>query len=77
MGRAARTPGRGTRQGPRQEGNRMDTAELDRESAELLPDRQALGCWKWSPCGHDSSWSWGWSWHSQGWQSHCPPPKCW
>lgn len=31
----------------------MDIAELDLESAELLPDRQALGCWKWSPCGHE------------------------
>jgi hypothetical protein len=51
----------------------MDTAELDRESAELLPDRQALGCWKWSPCGHEyySCHSWSWSWH-------CPPPEqCW
>jgi hypothetical protein len=51
----------------------MDIAELDRESAELLPDRQALGCWKWSPCGHEwsschSSWGWGWSWHQE---------KCW
>jgi hypothetical protein len=31
----------------------MNTAELDMESAELLPDRQALGCWKWSPCGRE------------------------
>ena len=32
----------------------MDIAELDMESAELLPDRQALSCWRWSPCGHES-----------------------
>jgi hypothetical protein len=54
----------------------MDTAELDRESAELLPDRQALGCWKWSPCGHEY-----YSWSGCGWSWHCPPPPppswCW
>ncbi|HEX4830835.1 MAG TPA: hypothetical protein VH478_07070 [Trebonia sp.] len=31
----------------------MNIAELDMESAELLPDRQALCSWKWSPCGHE------------------------
>lgn len=31
----------------------MNTAELDMESAELLPDRKALGCWKWSPWGQE------------------------
>jgi hypothetical protein len=28
----------------------VEIAELDRESAELLPDRQALGCWNYG--GH-------------------------
>jgi hypothetical protein len=58
----------------------MDIAELEQESAELLPDRQALGCWKWSPCGHEywscssGGWGWGGSWGG-GW---CPPPShCW
>ncbi len=32
----------------------MDTLELDMESAELLPDRQALGTWRCSPWGHES-----------------------
>lgn len=41
----------------------MDTAELDMESAELLPDRQALGCWKWSPCGHEYYSYTSWCWH--------------
>jgi hypothetical protein len=42
----------------------MDIAELDRESAELLPDRQALGCWSWDSCH---------SWHHcwDGWQPGC------
>ena len=54
----------------------MDIAELEQESAELLPDRQALGCWKWSPCGHEYwSCSSGWGWGSWG----RPPPAshCW
>jgi hypothetical protein len=31
----------------------VDVTELDRESAELVPDRQALGCWNygWHGCG--------------------------
>jgi hypothetical protein len=28
----------------------VNIAELDKESAELLPDRQALGCW--NGCGY-------------------------
>jgi hypothetical protein len=51
----------------------MNTAELELESAELLPDRQALCCWKWSPCGHEASScnSWDWSWHCAPTQSWC------
>ena len=49
----------------------MDIAELEKESAELLPDRQALGCWNYS-WHHWHSWNqwqgWNQSWHqSQGW----------
>jgi len=61
----------------------VDITELDRESAELLPDRQALGCWNYGwhgsgyghGCGHQQSWAshqqgWG-SGHQQGWGSGC------
>lgn len=39
----------------------MDIAELDRESAELLPDRQALGCWNygWHNAGRGQGWDQG------------------
>lgn len=46
----------------------MDVTELDRESAELLPDRQALGCWNygWHGCHGAQGWH-GWqSWHGCG-----------
>jgi hypothetical protein len=35
----------------------VDIAELDQESAELLPDRQALGCWNygWNGGGYGYS----------------------
>jgi hypothetical protein len=35
----------------------VDIAELNRESAELLPDRQALGCWNygWNGGGYGYS----------------------
>jgi len=39
----------------------VDVTELDRESAELLPDRQALGCWNygWHGCHGAQGWQ-GW-----------------
>lgn len=43
----------------------MDIAELDQESAELLPDRQALGCWSWDSCHSWRHWHHCWD----GWQS--------
>lgn len=58
----------------------MEIAELDKESAELLPDRQALGCWhySWHPWHSCQPWN-GWnSWNNgqgcqswQGWNSCC------
>ncbi len=61
----------------------MDIAELDRESAELLPDRQALGCWNygWHNTGYghgcDQGWSQGWSQgHGQGWSQQSWTPQC-
>ncbi|MBV9792593.1 MAG: hypothetical protein JO016_01530 [Actinobacteria bacterium] len=53
----------------------MDITELEQESAELLPDRQALGCWnygwhQWHSCNQWQGWNQ--SWHqSQGWD------QCW
>ena len=53
----------------------MEIAELDRESAELLPDRQALCCWHyswhpWNGCQSWNGWNGGQGWNSgQGWQS--------
>jgi hypothetical protein len=53
----------------------VDIAELDRESAELLPDRQALGCWTWHHCQpvHHCWQSWqGWNCNSwQPWGGGC------
>lgn len=48
----------------------MDIAELDRESAELLPDRQALGCWNygWHSAGYGHGCGQGWG---QGWGQGC------
>ena len=55
----------------------MDITELERETAELLPDRQALCCWNWHPVSHHCGWwgqqrGWGSSGqHSWGWDSDC------
>ena len=49
----------------------MDIAELEQESAELLPDRQALGCWNYS-WHHWHSWN---QW--QGWHQHCDSSWGW
>jgi hypothetical protein len=35
----------------------MNITELDRESAELLPDRQALGCWNYGWHGYGYGYS--------------------
>jgi hypothetical protein len=43
----------------------VDIIELDQESAELLPDRQALGRWGWDGCHSWNSWHHCWN----GWQS--------
>jgi hypothetical protein len=39
----------------------VDIAELDRESAELLPDRQALGCWNYGWHGGGYGYGYGYS----------------
>ena len=52
----------------------MDTAELDKECAELLPDRQALGCWNYGSHGWYGGHGWyaGCGWYGgHGWYAGC------
>jgi hypothetical protein len=47
----------------------VDIAQLEKESAELLPDRQALCCWNysWHSCNSWHGWQ-GWN-DCHNWQS--------